>query len=445
MIILPAEIMTLLAPFRQLVSRRVWDWVQVLVIGAILAPGKRTVTAVLQVMGLKDEPQFQNYHRVLNRVKWSGLGVSRLLLALVVARLVGGANDCPLFLAADETLERRWGKRIRAKGIFRDGKRSSHGYLHFTPALRWLSLMVLASVPWSRRPWALPFLTVLAPSAQTDAAHGQRHKTLIDWLGQMVAVTRRWLPRRPIVLVVDGALGSVKLGLLCRRHAVTLVTRMRLDAVLHAPPRRRGAHKGPRLPSMKDRLADPQQRWQRQQVEWYGQQAEWVELASDLAYRYTPGRQPLPIRWVLVRDPAGQRPPATLMTTDLTLAPTQVVQWFIRRWGVEVTFQEARAHLGLETQRQWSDLAISRTTPALLGLFTMVTLLAHRLSQRRPLPVRATAWYRKQEATFADALALVRRTLWTQVKWVDSRASTGLITLPAAQLHGLVDTLCYSP
>jgi hypothetical protein len=110
-----------------------------------------------------------------------------------------------------------------------------------------------------------------------------------------------------------------------------------------------------------------------------------------------------------------------------------------------VTFQEARAHLGMETQRQWSDLAISRTTPALLGLFTMVTLLAHRLSQRRPLPVRATAWYRKQEATFADALALVRRTLWTQVKWVDSRASTGLITLPAAQLHGLVDTLCYSP
>src|SRR5690606_13638800 len=129
---------------------------------------------------------------------------------------------------------------------------------------------------------------------------------------------------------------------------------------------------------------------------------------------------------------------------DLSLTPEQILGFFIGRWGLEVTFQEARAHLGLETQRQWSDLAIARTTPALLGLFSLVTLLAQQLCQGQPLPVRQTAWYHKREATFSDALALVRRYLWTHMQWVDSRPRTGLVTLPTSLLHGLIDTLCYS-
>ena len=213
MLTLPPEIMIVLQPFMQVFSARIWDWVQVLLVGAILAPGKRTVTAALQVMGLKDEKQYQNYHRVLNRAKWSGLQVSQILLGLLVTAFV--ALDVPVVVGADETLERRRGKKIKAKGIFRDAVRSSQKYTNYSSGLRWVSMMLLVPVPWSDRVWALPFLTVLAPSPKTNEANGKRHKTSIDWVGQMVAAVRRWLPERSLVLVTHGGMAAVKLGLRC--------------------------------------------------------------------------------------------------------------------------------------------------------------------------------------------------------------------------------------
>lgn len=442
MLTLPAEIMTILSPFRQVFSSRIWDLVQILVIGAILAPGKRTVTAVLSVMGLKDERHFQNYHRVLNRAQWSPFQVSRILLQGLMAAFVG--SEGPIVLGADETMERRWGPKIRDKSIFRDGKRSSKHYMHFTPALRWVSMMLCVTPGWSSRVWALPFLTVLAPGPKTNAANGKRHKTSIDWIGQMIAAVRRWLPERAIVLVVDGGLAAVKLGQRCCRLDVTYITRIRLDIVLHAPPTRKGAKKGRRLPALKQMVPDPQTAWTRLEVGWYSQKRQTVEVCSQTALWCTQGQDPLPIRWLLVRDPQGQFKPTAFMSTNLSLTPAEMLAFFIGRWGLEVTFQEARAHLGLETQRQWSDLAIARTTPALLGLFSLVTLLAQHLTQGHAFPLRSTAWYQKPEATFSDALALVRRHLWTHMKWVNSRPSTGLVTLPRALIHGLIDTLCYS-
>lgn len=449
MVILPTEIMTILAPYRQLLSQRIWVWAQVLVVGAILTPGKRTVTAVLHVMGLKDERQFQNYHRVLNRARWSALAVSRVLLGQLVAAFV--APDQPVLLGGDETLERRWGPKIRAKSIFRDNSRSSKRYHHFMPGLRWVSLMLLVTPPWSQRPWGLPFLTALAPNRKTNEANGQRHKTSVDWLMQMVTTVRRWLPGRLIVLITDGGLNAGKLGLRCQQLGLIHVTRLRLDVALYKLPTRANAKKGGRLPSLKQVLIDPATVWTKVNLAWYGGQRQEVELCSQSALWATQGRAPLHLRWVLVRDPLGQSPPAVFMATDLTLPPAQIVQWYICRWGVEVTFQEARAHLGMETQRQWSDLAIARTTPALLGLFSLVTLLAHHLSAGSYLPARTTAWYRKSEATFADALALVRRHLWSQTQWVHSLVRMGLNTsdshemvrLPSPVFHGLVDTLCY--
>lgn len=449
MIILPTEIMTILAPFRQIFSRRIWCWVQILTVGAILAPGKRTVTSVLHVMGLKDEPQFQNYHRVLNRACWSPLAVSQVLLNLLVKVFVPA--DQPLLLAGDETLERRWGRRIRAKSIFRDNAHSSKKYHHFTPGLRWVCLMMMVVPSWSQRSWGLPFLTVLAPNRKTNEANGQRHKTSVDWLMQMVTVVRRWLPGRLIVLITDGGLAAGKLGLRCQQLGVIYLTRLRLDVALYALPTRANAKKGCRLPSLKQVLVDPDTDWSEVCLDWYGGKRQEVEICSQTALWATPGRPPLHLRWVLVRDPLHLNPPAAFMATDLTLSPAQIVQWYICRWGVEVTFQEARTHLGMETQRQWSDLAIVRTTPALLGLFSLVTLLAQRLSNDSKLPVRATAWYRKTEATFADALALVRRYMWRETKWMHSLVKTGLhtstipdtVSLPTPVLHGLVDTLCY--
>jgi hypothetical protein len=451
MLSLPDDIMRVLRPFAQAFSERIWDWVQVLVVGAILTPGKRTITAILRVMGLSDEPQFQNYHRVLNRATWSGLRLSQILLGMLVVVFV--AVGAPVVIAADETLERRQGKRIKQKGAFRDAVRSSKTHRVTSFGVRWVSMMLLVAVPWSTRVWALPFLTVLAPSQKTNCANGKRHKTSIDWIGQMITAVRRWLPRRSIVLVVDGGLAAVKLGLRCAGLAVpvTYVSRLRLDAVLHDPPPlpvagKRGPKpkKGARQPSLKARVMDPKTVWQAVTLRWYGGVERAVELANGTALWYTPGEEPLALRWVLVRDPLGDFEPQAFFATDQAAEAPQIVEWFVMRWNEEVTFEEAREHLGLETQRQWSELAIERTTPLLLGLFSLITLLAHRLTEEGGLPVRSAAWYRKKEATFADALAVVRERLWSSMKYTNSPATSGVIPIPAAMLHGLIDTLCYA-
>lgn len=451
MLNLPTEIMVLMQPFAPVFSERTWDWVQVLVVGAILAPGKRTVTAVLRVMGLREERQFQRYHRVLNRAVWSSLWVSQILLGLLVRAFV--PRGWPVIVAADETLERRQGDQIKAKSVFRDAARSSKKHKVTSYGLRWVSMALLVSVPWSKRVWALPFLTVLAPSQKTNQANGKRHKTSIDWIGQMIGQVRRWLPTPQIVLVVDGGLAAIKLGQRCIGYAnpVTYVARLRLDAALHdwpgpQPKGKRGPKpkKGRRQPSLKARLTDPTTVWRPLTLDWYRGERRTLDLATGTALWYTPGHDPLPVRWVLTRDPLGKLLPAAFFATDLDATPEQVLAWVVMRWGIEVTFEEAREHLGLETQRQWSDLAIARTTPALLGLFSFITLLAHRLTLDGPLPVRSAAWYTKPEATFSDVIAFVRRYLWTHANFVQSQAQTGPVPISAAVLHRLVDVLCYA-
>ncbi len=451
MLTLPNEIIVVLAPFAQAFSYRIWDMVQILVIGAILAPGKRTVTALLRTMGLQDEAQFQNYHRVLNRAKWSGLAVSQILFGMLVVTFC--AAGVPLVLGADDTIERRKGKQIKEKGVFRDPVRSSHKYTVHVFGLRWMSMMLIVSVPWSGRVWALPFLTILAPSEKTNQANGKRHKTTIDWIMQMISAVRRWQPAGKMVLVTDGGLCAVKLGLRCRSltNPVAWVSRLRLDAVLHAwpgpqPDGKPGPKpkKGARQPSLKARLVDPKTAWQTLPITWYAGKTKTLEITTGSSLWYTPGFDPLPIRWVLVRDPAGKLDPTAFLCTDLCATSEQILNWFIMRWGLEVTFQESRTHLGLETQRQWSNLAIARTTPALLGIFSLVTLFAFRLTQNQPLPVRTAAWYTKPEPTFADAIAFVRFYLWTHMEFTKSPPKTTFGLFSDSVLAGLVDSICYA-
>ena len=451
MLTLPPEIMAVLTPFGQAFSDRIWDTVQILTMGAILTPGKRTVTAVLRTMDLQDDRQYQNYHRVLNRAKWSGLVVSEILFGLLIAAF--GAVGMPLLIGADETLERRKGDKIKAKGVFRDGVRSSRKYTVHAFGLRWISMMLIVPVPWSRRVWALPFLTALAPSEATNQANGKRHKSSVDWIMQMVCLVRRWQPKATLVLVTDGGLCAVKLGLRCAGLAnpVTWVSRIRLDAVLHdwpgpQPKSKPGPKpkKGERQSSLRERLDDPKTQWQRLTLNWYGGKAKTVEVVSGTNLWYTSGFDPLPIRWVLVRDPADKFEPTAFLSTDLDALPQQILDWFIMRWSMEVTFQECRTHLGLETQRQWSDLAIARTTPALLGLFSLVTLLAACLTKDQPLPVRTAAWYVKSEPTFSDAIAFVRYYLWTHMEFTRSPAQTTPVLFPDAVWRGLIDSICYS-
>jgi DDE superfamily endonuclease len=351
----------------------------------------------------------------------------------------------------DDTIERRWGPKIAARGIYRDPVRSSHGHFVKASGLRWLSVMVMVSIPRVRRRWALPFLTVLAPSQRWSAARGRRHKKLTDWARQAILQTKRWLPKRQVIVVADSSFAALDLIAAIRPH-VCLVTRLRLDASLFepAPPRQSGQRgrppkKGPRLPKLAQTLIDPATPWTTLVLpEWYGGTQRTLETVSGTAVWYHNGLPPAPIRWVLVRDPSGERAPQAFLSTDLDAAPAEILGWFVQRWSMETTLQETRDHLGVETQRQWSDLAIARSTPALLGLFSLVTIWANSLNKSGGfiLP-RTAAWYPKPELTFSDALAAVRRTLWHPPNLSISRHNQRHLQIPAAFLQRLTDTLCY--
>jgi hypothetical protein len=217
------------------------------------------------------------------------------------------------------------------------------------------------------------------------------------------------LPGRRLVLVVDGGFAAVSLALACVKHRVAMVSRLRWNAALYHPPgpqppgkRGRKPLKGKRQRSLQGWAERSDTPWETVEVDWYGGQRKKLWVFSHIALWYTPGLPPVAIRYVLVADPEGKLRMEAFFCTDLQATPVEILPWVVRRWSVEVTFEEARAHLGVETQRQWSDQAIARTTPVLLALFSLVTVLALQLTQDEPIPVPVTAWYHKAEPTFAD-------------------------------------------
>jgi hypothetical protein len=239
------------------------------------------------------------------------------------------------------------------------------------------------------------------------------------------------LPERALIVVADSSYAALELLAWCARQVrpVTVITRLRLDAALYRPapvrgPGQRGRRrlKGKRLPSLAQRLEQTKTRWQACRLAWYGGEVRRLELATGTAVWYSPGKPPVSLRWVLVRDPKKRFEPQGLLSTDLTLSARQIVAYFVRRWSMETTFQEARLYLGLEGQRQWNDLATARATPVRLALFSLVALIV----QRQPgwqCAFRCSAWYEKARPTFADALAQVRRALWGQLGFWLSQAT----------------------
>ena len=449
---MPANVPQIVAewmrPFAPCFTAAVWRHALVLVIGTLLVPGRRTVTAALRVMGLGQSSSFALYHRVLSLARWSSRAVAHRLLLLLVAAFVPHG---PVVIAIDDTIERRWGAKIKARGIYRDPVRSSHGHFVKASGLRWLCAMLLAPVPWAGCIWGLPFLTVLAPSERWSREHGRRHKRLTDWARQVLLQTARWLPERRVIAVTDSSFSAIDLLQDVGRH-LCMISRLRLDAGLYEPPpprkpgtRGRPRVKGVRLPSLVDRLKDPTTSWQRVNIEgWYGRTERRLDIVSGTALWHHPGRQ-VPIRWVLVRDVAGEKQPQAFLCTDLEADPVSILRWFVGRWRTETTFEEARRHLGLETQRQWSDLAILRTTPALLGLFSLVTLWATWLEAERGLVPECVRWYVKQAPTFSDALAPVRHELWTSMTFGFSPADLNPSKVSAEVLNRLMVLACRPP
>ncbi len=443
----PSIITALTAPFRSFFTAPVWGHVLASVTGMTLAPGKRTVSAALRVVGLGQARDFARYRHVLSRVRRNSAAIGRKLLLMILDRFL---STGPFVIGIDDTIERRWGRKIAARGFYRDPVRSSHRRFVKTSDLRWLSVMAMVPVPWTRRRWALPLLTILAPSERYDAAHGPRHKKLTDWARQAILQVRRWAPKRSIV-VADSSFSALDLIAAVRRH-VCLVMRLRLDANLFAPaPARRPGQlgrppkKGRPLPKLSEALESKATRWAKLSMRyWYGDQRCVLEIATGTAVWHHAGLPPAPIRRMLVRDPTVPRDPQAFLCADVDAAPVEILGWFVHRWSVETTFRECRAHLGVETGPQWSDLAIARTTPALFALFSLVTLWAADPTVVASLHPRSAAWYHKREPTFSDAIAAVRRLLWSAPNLTMSRYDPDRVEIPTTLWRRLTETLCYA-
>jgi len=448
---LSPEILSVLAIFQNAFTSPTWDKAQVLIIGTLLARGRRTVTAALRQMGRGQEEDFGLYHHVLNRARWSPLELSRLLLQALIKAFVAVGGS--LTFVIDETLERRWGPTIRKRGHFRDSLLSSRKKSVSNSGLRWIVLSLVVNLPWTSRCMALPVMSVLAPSPKVNQRLKRRHKTIAQWARQMITKVRRWLPGVPIKLIGDGAYSAVELGLRCQKLDVTLIAPLVLDAQLFGPPQPlpgrkkrvgRPPEKGARLPKLSAVLVDPKTAWAPITVEWYDGQTRALEMTTGTALWKRAGLKPLPIRWVLVRDPSGELDPKAYFTTNPIQTGAEVVEAFVLRWTIEVTFEESRAHIGIETQRQWSDLAIERTTPCLFGLYSLVALLANALHPDGKVPIQQTAWYEKEEATFSDVLATVRRHLWGNFNYLTSPHDPHVRLIPEADLIRLAQAVCYS-
>lgn len=445
---LPDSIIKVLAVFRPLFTAPTWRKLMTLLTGTLLARGRRTVAAALRASGNDQAGDWSLFHQVLNRARWSELSVSRQLLLLIVETFVpkGACVD----LVIDETLERRWGRKISKRGHYRDSALSSKERSVSSPGLRWMVMAVVVTLPWTKQRWALPFLCVLATTPEVSERLGKRHKTIAMWAHQMLSLVHRWLPHRSIKLLGDTAYSVLELGLHAKAQQVTLIATGRLDAVLHDPPAERTQDtigrprvKGLRLPSLDRVLQNAETVWQELTVNWYGEGKRTLQICTGTALWYRSGYAPLPIRWVLTRDPSGRRPPKAIFSTDPAQSAEEIIQDFMKRWSLEVTFEESRAHLGIETQRQWSDLAIERSTPLLFGLYSLVALFGHALHPDGQVSIAQAAWYRKQTATFRDVLMVIRQHLWNQETFCTSRHNPDVVLMPRATLQRWSFALCY--
>lgn len=413
---LSPEILTFILPFAVLFSTSSWKNAQTLLFGAILCRGRRTVCSILRTLGLQNELGFSKYHRLLNHAKWSTRQGSCILFKMLLQYLPKGIRPV-IFI--DETLERRKGKKIKEKGLYRDAVASTKSNIVKRYGLKWLIMSLSVRFPFAKRTFALPFFTVLEPSSYCCKQQKRRHKTTMDWSRQMIMQLVRWVPNLPFILVGDGGFATGELAWTCLFHKIALVSRLKMNASLYDfPPeiepskRGRRAKKGKRLMNFKQMLGAPDLNWQDAEIMGYGGQKKSVRYLTNTCLWGISGFDPIPIRWVLMTDLSGGLDPLPLMSTDVTLSAEEMIALYIDRWSQEVTFEEVREHLGVETQRQWSEKAIYRTTPILMGLYSLVCLIGNELSKTQGIEVESTAWYQKETATFANVLKVVRKELW---------------------------------
>jgi hypothetical protein len=364
----------------------------------------------------------------------------------MVLGLVPG--DEPVVCPVDDTTPRHKGKHVYGKGRHRDNCRSTRSHTVWVFGHKWVVLAVNVTFAFASRPWALPVLAALYRPKELNEEEGRRHKTSIDLARQLVAVLVHWFPRRKFILLGDGGYASHELARFCHRHRrhVTLVSRFHPRANLYAPPpaRHEGRPgrprlKGEKLPAPRDVVAASGLK--RSTVGWYGGKTRRVGFVSGTGHWYKGGDGLVPVRWVFVHDLEGTHEDGYFYCTDPSLSPSRIITLYTGRWSIEVTFHEARQHLGFHTPRSWTRASVLRTAPCLLGLFSLVCLIHHRHTRGEGTEPLSTGWYEKAEPTFADAVASVRRLLWSQTILKQADRHNAFQKLPPDLRDTLLDQL----
>lgn len=412
---LPASILSSLSIFLPLFSSPSFAKFLLLFQGHVLCNGRRTIADLLKQLGLRKIKNYSKFHDFFRKSKWSALQGAKLLFLKLIT-----LAPSEIKVSIDTTVERRKGPKIKGLGIQRDAIRSTKGKKVLVPGLNWLVSAVHIKFPWAEREWALPFLTILmspenplsSSKNENDLKKSKKHKTMTEWTCQVVKMLRLWVgPSRKITVVVDSAFATYLLANTCVDLEITLISRMRLDARTFEFPDPKGRKKlvGKRLATFKDMLTDSTLAWNVIEVTWYGGIKKKLEVLEGSCLWYGYGIRPVPIKWVLTRSPGNNETGTVIFSTDINITLTETIGKFIGRWQIEVTFEEARRHLGMETQRQWSDNAIDRITPSILASYSIINLVALECQKDgEEIVIQTSSWYKKTHTTFSDILAYVR-------------------------------------
>jgi hypothetical protein len=413
-------------------------------LAAIVTPGRRTISNRLRTVNGLVSGHPSSYQRVFSHRRGTLWGLSHALASFILTHWVPTG---PVTLAGDDTVEEHPGRKVFGKARHRDPVRSSHTFTAWRWGHKWVVLSIVVPFPFARRPWALPVLVALYHSEQWNTKHGRRHKTPALLLRQLTAGLLHGFPRRQFRLAGDGSYGPHELARFAHRYRrpLTLVSRFYAPANLYAPPPARSTRPKAGRPRPKgDKQPSPQQvvaraKRQRLRVRWYGGTTRPVEVVSPRVPWDKTGHGLVPVRWVFVHDCTGTHRDEYFFTTDPTLRPHQVIEFYTGRWSLETTFQELRAYLGLETTCGWTQATVLRAAPCLFGLFSIVALLYAHLPARYTYGTQV-AWVGKRDVTFSDALTAVRRWVWSEWIFVSSGHQEAFAQLP----DSLRNTLLYA-
>lgn len=427
-------------------SGSVWPRFQVLVFAAIVCIGRHTVCRLLRIAGTLAAGHWSSYHRVLSQRRWSTWRLARILAQHVVDRFV---PDGPIAIVGDDTVTQHPGKHVYGKGRHRDAVRSTHSYTAWRWGHKWVVLAIQVPLPGRNRPWALPVLCALYRLPEENKKRGRRHKTPCDLMRQLLCVLLRWFPRRKFVFAGDSGYGTHALARFAAgQPRLTLISKFYQDANLYDPPpkRRPGTNGRPRVKGRKRRapevvVARTNGR-QRLSVSWYGGGRREVAVVTSTGHWYKSGAGLVPVRWVFVEDRTGTHRDEYFFTTDITLTPQQIIEAYTGRWAIEVTFEEVREHVGLETTRGRCARTILRAEPCLFGLYTLVALWFAELPEKtRQKPVVTWTGTLKPTLTFSDAITLVRRQIWHRWVLQSPRHAAAFHKLTPQQKYVLLELL----